>query len=145
MNRFDYIDERAPIIPGVSAAGISVGADIRDIVTRVPASACEQLSQKSSLHRFRSVRVWSSEGIIDQIGVGDGYLGTLFEGAIHLGSTIAEVEEFFGRSPVEDDEDMLVVPGSQGWCFETTAWDGGQTVAENRDARIAEIFVSRQK
>jgi hypothetical protein len=78
--------------------------------------------------------------MIIQIGVYSGYRGVLQPG-IRVGATISEVEQSFGCSVEQDEEDNLVVPTSPGWCFETEEWKSPQTVSNNRDARIVSIFI----
>src|SRR6185437_9095357 len=72
-------------------------------------------------HDLGVVKLWTKNGLITQIGVHSGYLGVL-ENRVRIGSTIAEVEECFGCSVEEDEEDNLIVPNSPGWCFETEEW-----------------------
>jgi hypothetical protein len=91
-------------------------------------------------HDLRAVKVWAKDGLIIQIGVYSGYRGVLQPG-IRVGSTISQVEDSFGCSIQEDEEDNLVVPNSPGWCFETEEWKSPQTVSNNRNARIVTIFV----
>jgi hypothetical protein len=89
------------------------------------------------------VKVWAKDGVIIQVGVYSVYRGMLHPG-IRVGSTISEVEESFGCSVEEDEEDNLVVPTSPGWYFETEGWKAPQTVSNNRNARIVSIFVFGQ-
>ena len=87
-----------------------------------------------------SIKVWVENGIVTQVAVYSEYRGML-ESAIHIGSTIAEVEAFFGYSVEEDEDDNLIVPGSSGWCFETEHWREPQVAWNNRNTRIVAIFV----
>jgi hypothetical protein len=91
-------------------------------------------------HDLGSVNVWAKDGVIIQVGVYSGYRGVL-QPRIRIGSTISDVEDSFGCSVQEDEEDNLVVPNSPGWCFETEAWKNPKTVGNNRNARIVSIFV----
>lgn len=138
--RSSVIDLTAPIIPGQSAGGIVLNSNIWDLVVHV---SPKSTTQRSSLvlHDFGPVRVWSSDNIINQIGVSNGYRGTLSHGPIRIGSTISDVEKWFGREVEENEEDSLVVPGSAGWSFETEQWSGYPSVKENRGAHITQIFV----
>ena len=133
------IDIHAPIVPGKSAAGVFVGTAMSDLLSTVGAHAITKLSS-GERHDLGVVKVWAKDGVIIQVGVCSGYRGMLQPG-IRVGSTISEVEESFGCSVQEDEEDNLVVPTSPGWCFETEEWKSPQTVSSNRNARIASISV----
>jgi hypothetical protein len=84
------------------------------------------------------VSVWVREECVCQVGVSQGYSGTLPEG-IGIGSSIAEVERLIGRVE-EDVYDNLIVIGYPGWCFETEEWLGHR-IEDNRGARITEVFI----
>ena len=133
------IDLDSLIIPGKSAAGIFVGSAVSELLSTVGAHSTTRLSGEER-HDFGPVKVWTKDGVIVQVGVYSGYRGILHPG-IRVGSTISEVEESFGCSVEEDEEDNLVVPTSPGWCFETEEWKAPQTVSKNRNARIVSIFV----
>ena len=133
------IDVDAPIVPGKSAAGVLIGSAVRELLATVDAQSTTKLPEVEE-YDFGTVKVWTRDGVIDQVGVYSGYRGVLQPG-IRLGSTIADVEESFGCSVQEDEEDNLVVPNSPGWCFETEGWKRPQTVRDNRYARIMAIFV----
>ena len=133
------IDFDAPIVPGKSAAGVFIGSVVSELLATVDAHETTKLSNGES-HDLGTVKVWAKDGMITQIGVYSGYRGVLQPG-IRVGSTISDVEESFGCSVEEDEEDNLVVPTSPGWCFETERWKSPQTISNNRNARIVSIFV----
>jgi len=133
------IDIDAPIVPGKSAAGVLVGSVVSELLATVDTQSTTNQS-RGEQHDFGTVKVWSKDGVIIQVGVYSGYRGVLRPG-IGVGSTISDVEESFGCSVQEDAEDNLVVPTSAGWCFETEEWETPQTVTNNRNARIVSIFV----
>jgi len=133
------IDLDAPIMPGKGAAGLSIGTGVSNLLAAV--------RPRSTRTRFDAVKydlgeisVLSKSGNIAEIGLYPGYWGIL-PPAIHIGSTIADVEDCYGCSVEEDDDDNLIVPGFHGWCFETEQWKGLHTVSDNRNARIIAIFV----
>jgi hypothetical protein len=132
------IDLDAPIVPGKSAAGISVGSALNELLSTGGPHSATKLSG-GERHDLGLVKVWAKDGVIIQVGVYSGYRGIL-QPRIRVGSTISDVEESFGCSVQEDEEDNLVVPTSRDWCFETDEWKG-QTLSENRNARIVAIFV----
>jgi hypothetical protein len=134
------LDLDAAVIPGESAAGIALGSDVRSVAAQLQPNATKEL-RASRLYDFGPVRIWSSGNLIDQIGVHDGYRGTLFQ-MIRVGSTISEVEQLLSCEVQEDEFDNLIVPGSPGWCFETDQWTGHGT-KDNRGAHIKAIFVFR--
>jgi len=137
------IDNSAPIVPGKSAAGISIGGLVKEMLTTATTRSTTNLSS-GERHDLGEIKVWAKHGVITQIGVYSGYLGVL-EPGVRIGSTIAEVEECFGCSVEEDEEDNLVVPNSPGWCFETEQWATPQTVSNNRNAKITSIYVVKPR
>jgi hypothetical protein len=129
----------APIVPGKSAAGVLVGRAISELLATDDAQSITKPSSVEK-HDFGTVKAWAKDGEIIQVGVYSGYRGVLPTG-IRVGSTISDVEESFGCSVQEDEEDNLVVPNSPGWCFETEEWKSPQTLSNNRNARIVSIYV----
>ena len=133
------IDLDAFIVPGKEAAGISLGVGVSELLANVSPQLITTLSDGLK-YDLGTVKVWVQSGIVTQIGVYSGYRGIL-PPAIHIGSTIAEVETCFGCSVTEDEGDNLIVPCSPGWCFDTESWGSSHRITDNRKARIAEIFV----
>ncbi|MGH7381027.1 MAG: hypothetical protein ACREKR_02185 [Candidatus Methylomirabilales bacterium] len=129
------IDLTALIEPCKGAAGIRLGEPAENLPRPL---ATTRLTDVERLD-FGSVSVWIKAGAVCQIGVREGYRGTL-AGVVRIGSTIAEVEQYLG-SVTEDTEGNLVAAGTPGWCFETEEWRSGPTVEANAGARITEIFV----
>ena len=101
------IDLDAPIVPGKSAAGVFVGTAVSDLLLTVGTHAITKLSS-GERHDLGAVKVWAKDGVIIQVGVCSGYRGMLQPG-VRVGSTISEVEESFGCSVQEDEEDNLVL------------------------------------
>ena len=136
------LDLNAAIIPGRSAAGIALGARASDLGLNTEPTR-SQPGHGVSVYDLGPVRVWIREGVVDQIGVRATYTGAIGTGGIRIGSTLRHVAETLG--PVfEDEEDNLVVAGFAGLSFETEQWrgePGRETVDENLDAKITEIFV----
>lgn len=123
-----------PIIPGIGAAGIRIGASLASVLGN---AASEQPSRPK--YELGAVTFWAREGRIDQIGVTSGYRGKI-AGQIGVGSTLAELQSAFG--PVtEDDEDNLVVESLPGCCFETETWRNGSSPELNGAIRITWICV----
>jgi hypothetical protein len=133
------IDLDAFIVPGNAAAGISIGSEVAGLLATIRPQSETKLPN-SVKHDLGAVKVWSRDSIITQIGVYRGYRGIL-QPAIHIGSTVSDVEQVFSCSVKEDAEDNLIVPNSPGWCFETEAWGARHTVSDNRNAKIVAIFV----
>ena len=132
------LDLNAPIIPGYSAAGIRVGQPITEVLLQAPTPVFEILPT-CTVYRFGAVWVWAQDGAVHQVGVFDGYTGTLPSG-VCLGMPLVEVQRRMGPV-VEEWDDTLMVQGSDGWCFDTTVWDKGWEVEQNLEARLVEIFV----
>jgi hypothetical protein len=135
------IDLDAPIVPGKSVAGVSVGGAVNELLATVHAQSTVRVPI-GERHDLGSVKVWAKDGVIIQVGVYSGYRGVLQPG-IRVGSTISDVEGSFGCSVQEDEQDNLTVLNSPGWCFETERWKSPETVGNNRNARIVSIFVFR--
>lgn len=133
------VDLNAPIVPGQSAAGVSIGDSVTELLATIRPRSTRKLWSGES-HDLGEIRVWAKKGVVTQIGVYAGYRGIL-QPSIHIGSSIAEVEDSFGCSVQEDEDDNLVVPSSPGWCFVTEEWRAPMTVSNNRNARIVSIFV----
>jgi hypothetical protein len=131
-------DLNAPIVPGNSAAGVSVGQTVEGILAETPPQAVVDL-YSCTRFEFGTVHLWVRNGKVSQVGVYAGYLGSLLQG-IGIGSTIREIQSVLGPV-VEDEEDNLIVEGSSGWCFETEEWLNGHQPDQNLDARVSEIYV----
>jgi hypothetical protein len=108
------LDLNAPIVPGESAAGIRVGQRIEEL--RLEPNAVKRL-EECERWDFGPVRLWVRAGIVEQIGVREGYRGKV-DDTVTIGATLSEIQERVG-TVVEDDEDNLIVEGYPGWCFET--------------------------
>ena len=129
----------ATIEPGKAAAGLSIGGPLPAAVgyTRT------QLEDGGDLLDFGPVCVWIKNGVVDQIAVRRGYSGHIQGTTIGIGSSIQEVQVMLGTL-VEDDGDNLIVAQVPGLCFETEAWrgePGKETIEDNLDAKLTEIFV----
>jgi hypothetical protein len=133
------IDLNAPIVPAKSAAGVSIGDSVTQLLAAIRPRSTRKLYFGES-YDLGEIRVWAKDGVVTQIGVYSGYRGNLPPN-IHIGSSIADVEKSFGCTVEEDEDDNLVVPNSLGWCFETEEWRAPMTVSNNRNARIVSIFV----
>ncbi|GAA3920580.1 hypothetical protein [Hymenobacter algoricola] len=136
------LDLNAPILPGHSAAGIRLGQPVAEVLRYAPAPVIETLSTVT-VYRFGAVAVWARDGMVDQVGVFDGYTGSLPSG-VCLGMPLVEVQRRMGPV-VEEWDDTLMVEGSDGWCFDTGAWANGWEVEQNLEARLVEIFVCTSK
>lgn len=133
------IDLNAPIVPAKSAAGVSIGDSVAPLLATIRPRSTRTLYFGES-HDLGEIRVWAKDGVVYQIGVYSGYRGIL-EPNIHIGSSIADVENSFGCTVQEDEDDNLVVPNSRGWCFETEEWRAPMTVSNNRQRQIVSIFI----
>lgn len=136
------LDLTAPILPGHSATGIRLGQPIAEVLLQAPVPVIERLSALT-VYRFGAVWVWAQGGGVHQIGVFDGYTGTLLS-SVCLGMSLVEVQRRMGPV-VEEWDDTLMVEGSYGWCFNTTAWDNGWLVEQNLEARLVTICLNTSK
>jgi hypothetical protein len=118
----------APIVPGKSAAGVSIGDNVQAILMQVKPFAITELPQERRYH-FGSVDLWvNNKGKVNQIGLYPGYTGKI-RNSIGIGSKIRE------------KEDNLVVQGFPGWCFESSEWHSPQPTTPDPLASVCEIFV----
>jgi hypothetical protein len=126
------IDLKAPIAPGVGAAGIRIGMDIRDVLSNMslPLSA-EHLPDGSMVYRSQSVDVWVEDRKIVQIMVHGQYEGRLLN-HVGIGSTLDEVRAYLGSVDL-DEEDNMVVKERGGFCFEIDP--------DARPSRVTAIYV----
>jgi hypothetical protein len=141
------LDLDAPIVPGISAAGILLGA----LLTAVLATnagvfqadrAVDQDFQPGGIwYRSPDVDFWAAadSGEVLQIMVHGGYRGWVLD-HIGLGSTVADIESTVGPCG-EDDEDNLTIMGLPGLCFEI---DGRLAAPNWRHAPIIRFFVYRE-
>jgi hypothetical protein len=129
----------APIVPGKSAAGVSIGDSIEDILQRAKPSTITDWSQGKH-YQFGSVNLWvNNKGKIKQIGLYPGYTGQIAK-RIGIGSKISDIITSLG-AVVEDEEDNLVVHGLPGWCFESSEWHSPERTIPDPSASVIEIFI----
>ena len=129
-----------PIVPGISAAGVSIHDPIQQILAANPSEVADKFGNTEK-YVFEGVSLWARDGRVTQIGVRAPYSGKLAE-KVGIGSTIGDVAAALGEV-AEDAEDSLIVKGSAGWCFESEPWKRRGGVRDNRHARVTEIFVFR--
>jgi hypothetical protein len=119
------IDLTSPIVPGHSAGGILVGAEIEAVL------AANEIEFKK-VERTEEITLYQSDhidfavdetGKIYQIMVHGGYLGKI-QDKVGLGSTYEDVGTHLGRVG-EDWEDNMVVKEFPGFCFEHTPSSDG--------------------
>lgn len=130
------IDLNGSVVPGQGAAGLHLGAPLATVLAELGVP----VRRRRGLFKYElpPLKIWSLDGLIQQILVEDPYQGRLPHG-IGIRSTIAEVEQSIGHV-VEDAEDNLVTPTLPGWGFETELWSG-HDLARNKSARITAIYV----
>ncbi len=89
------IDLKAPIIPGKSAAGIHIGQPIGELLILQKPRAIKK-PEGFIRYEFGAVWVWTCNDLIDQIGLFQGYEGTLAEG-LRIGAQMVDVKESIGN------------------------------------------------
>ncbi len=136
----------APIIPGVSAAGIQLGSPIEEVLKEqnhhfISEEVVNPFVPVPTTTRYRSAMVdlWVKNGIVNQIMVHVGYRGKLM-GTIGLGSTIADIARHIGAWE-EDEEDNLVIRDLPGVGFEIEGYFPDLKDPAFRFAPIKEISV----
>jgi hypothetical protein len=138
------IDLSAPILPGIGAGGIALGANADDIVRDTPDTF--RLSFLGSPNipgkfvvRYRSapLELWATDAIITRIILREGYTGRI-DDAIGIGSTIADLEEL--DVPWEISEDgTIVLPDLPGVMFTI---DNPGMLLDEAEARIISIVIA---
>src|SRR5215471_3970878 len=98
------IDLDAVITPGHAAGGISLGMRFESLLEKVTPQHISRISESLLLCTFGAVRVWVKDGLINQIGVAEGYRGGLRNG-VRIGFSIADVEKCCNSVVQEDHED----------------------------------------
>jgi len=129
-----------PIVPGISAAGVSIHDPIQQILAAHPSEVADRFGTTEK-YVFDGISLWARDGRVTQIGVRAPYTGKI-AGKVGLGSTIGDVTAALGEV-AEDTDDSLIVKGSAGWCFETEQWKRRGGLRDNRNAQVTEIFVFR--
>lgn len=113
------IDLNAPILPGVGAADIRLGANAAEVVAQYEGfSQPEKITNKwvhiedRAVYRSPSVSVWTDHGLITQICLLTGYFGKM-HGQIGIGSTLADAQQVAGPLAENswDDVEFIGVPG----------------------------------
>jgi hypothetical protein len=131
-------DLNAPIIPGKSAAGLSIGQEV--VPTMVFSHPIKTIALNDQMKIISDcVTLWIKNNKITQIGVSGKYHGRIND-VIGIGSSINEVQRVLGQV-IEGEEDNLIVPNIPGWCFETEEWHNGLLLEDNFNACISHIFV----
>ena len=108
----DMLNVEGVIVPGKAAGGVSIGSPVSEFLSLNRPQSTKQLPDDEQPDSG-VIRIWAKKGIVTQIGVYSGYRGKL-QSAIPIGSTIADVEDYFGCPIEEDEEDNLIVPNSRG-------------------------------
>jgi hypothetical protein len=134
-------DLHAPIVPGVSSAGILIGTTVEALVASThPAGAS---GEHHGFHRFPSIKVWSIEGTVRMVGVSEGYRGQV-DGRIGIGSTLGDVEDWCACKVDRGKYNTLIATGMPGLSFITDiseGWNDDVQVGIDPTDRLTTIFV----
>lgn len=135
------IDNNAPIIPGKSAGGISIGSSILQIINSNTHFEKDIIAD-TTLYNFENICLWVVLNEVTQISVFNEYKG-LIANQIGIHSTINQVQNHMGK--ISEDEDYnFITPSTPGWCFETDDWNTDSDEPEfdkNLNIEISEIFI----
>ena len=133
-------DMHAAIVPAVSCAGIFIGTEVRGLLAS--ARPTQSSGQRFGFHQFPSVKVWSIDGTIVQVGLSEGYQG-LIAGRIGVGSTLADVEDWCACQIRVGKFNTLIAPGTSGLSFITDRYNDDRQIGISPLDRITSIFVHR--
>jgi|GEM_PF-3540097 hypothetical protein len=135
----NQLDLSAPIIPGVSAAGYTLGSSLNEL------TALQTFELKTYL---KTCREYHSENVIlflenstlKQICVRGNYKGTLSSN-LGIGDCVKDFEKLYG--PVhEGPEDELIFQNLKGLCFEVNGnFDWKNWLVTIKDQSITDIYV----
>ena len=117
INNNSVIMETDAIIPCKSIAEYQIGWTYEQLTEYLPYNYKVEeleLGKKISCDNF-SFWINNITGTIDQISAKSNFSGK-FEGKIGLGSTLKDIEQFFGKW--EEDLDVYIIPQYKGLCFE---------------------------
>jgi hypothetical protein len=149
------IDLYAPIVPGRSAAGISLELLGEVVLTQAPnffqveliENPYFPLSEWGTAYRSREVDLFIDKGVVAQVLVKAGYQGKI-DGQIGIGMTIGELEAC-GYFVFENEEDGLGIWSLPGMGFEIAQDSFFSRRHENIDAwrsiELGAIFVFEDK
>jgi len=125
-------DLDAEIIPGVSAAGITLGQPIAPVLRfRQP----DAIEQRIGVRVLKYGAVWlfepDGEGVVSQVCIFAGYRGKV-SGSIGIGSRICEIEAAFGSLEHIMGNEYQIDRGTpwlnNDWCF--TLEKGSPSIGE---------------
>lgn len=107
------------IIPGKRIGDIELGISKEELLHMIEGQYTEVDLYGSFRIENGNVKYWiNEEGKLDQIGVGEGFIGKL-QDKIGIGSTLQDVQANMGEY---DDSDELFctyrIKGIEGFCFE---------------------------
>jgi hypothetical protein len=132
------IDLDAALVPGVGAAGLTIGQPTKSLLEVAVPDSVEQRTGLLVL-KYGPVWLFDKDGRIDQICVFSGYRGRL-AGTIGIGSLVAEVEAAFG--PLEDLEwGEYGASGMPGWCFAVEAGNPAMNSPGWSSSKLASICI----
>lgn len=123
------IDSNAPIIPGQSAGGFSLGLKKSEIENHVLDSFEFREIYNKNLPDFPPLHEYRTENIVlhfekdtlTQIGLINNYKGRL-DSNLGLGDLVKDFEVVYGKM-IEGEEDELIFTGLSGLCFEVEFTD----------------------
>lgn len=118
----------APIIPGISAAGISIGDKILPIIQKCNPNRIQQTISGDIFH-FDNLKLWSTPDrmAIYQIAVFGAYTGGTKEG-LAINTPVSEITEQIGALRI-GEYDELCIDSYPGIGLETTGEGDFETVS----------------
>jgi len=146
--KVDKIDLNAPVVPGKSAAGFSLGIQKNDVskedldlftVTEI----VNEYVKGPPLYKYYTdeVVLFFEQDQLMQIGLFNNYKGTVYND-FGLGSVVKDFETVFGDI-VEGDEDQLIFSNLKGLCFEvdSSTYSSTNWKIEIPKQKVTEIYI----
>lgn len=149
QNSYYQIDLNAPIVPGHSAAGFTIGMMIRDIDAEVLGSfrftekINKYISDLPPLHEYSTddIILYFNRDKLTQIGLMGNYKGKL-ETNLGLGDMVRDFEKKHGAMK-QGGEDELSFANLKGLCFEVdySKYNSGNWKTAIPNLPVTEIYI----
>lgn len=108
--------ENGSIIPGVGIGNVNLNITKNQLLEIIKDDYKERFREIGSVIEIENAKFWiSSDGKVDQIGVGGDFAGK-YKNIIGIGSTLSDVKKFIGN--YVNVYDTYEIEAEKGICFE---------------------------